>query len=114
MIEGIRAGELDRRIDILRATFTKNALNEEVPNWGTLVEGLSAKKRDVSDGERMRAQQVSAEITTRFTIRWSSIVSGVNSRDRVRCEGRTYDIFSVKEIGRRVGIEITGTARADG
>lgn len=109
----MKAGALDRRISILRATTVQDpGTGEEVETWSTLATVWAAKK-DVSDGERMKAAEVSAEISTRFTIRWSSAVSSVNPKDRVQHDGRTYDIFSVKELGRREGLEITGTARAD-
>lgn len=108
----MEAGKLDRRIQILRASKTTNSLNEEIETWPVLTT-VWAAKRDVSDGERMRAQEVEAEITTRFTLRWSSAVADVNPKDRVLYAGKTYDIFSVKEIGRRDGIEITATARSD-
>lgn len=72
-----------------------------------------ASHRAVSDSERIRAQAVSATITDRFQIRWSSTVKDVDAKDRVMFDGRSYDITSVKEIGFREGLEITATARAD-
>lgn len=108
----MRAGELDRRIDIQQAVISKNELNESVPTWISLGT-VWAKKTDVSDGERSRASEVAAQITTRFLIRWSIAMSEVNPKDRVIFGGRTYDIFFVKEIGRREGIEISAAARSD-
>jgi len=37
----------------------------------------------------------------------------VNPKDRVRFDGRVFDIYGVKEIPYRAGLEITATARAD-
>lgn len=108
----MEAGKLDRRITILRAVNTGNAFNEPVASWEPLAT-VWASKEDIRDGERIRAQTISADITTRFQIRHSTVVADVNAKDRVLCEGKTYDIFSVKEIGQRVGFEITATARAD-
>lgn len=108
----MRAGELDRRIDIQQAVISKNALNESVPSWLSLGK-VWAKKTDVSDGERMRSAETAAQITTRFLIRWSIAMSEVTPKDRVVFDGKTYDIFFVKEIGRREGIEISAAARAD-
>lgn len=106
-------GKLDRRITLLRASRAQDqGTGEEIETWSTLAEVWAAKK-DVSDGERMRAAEVSAEISTRFIIRWSSAWSDLNAKDRIQYDGRFYDIFSVKEIDRRQGLEITGTARAD-
>lgn len=108
----MRAGELDRRITIDQAVTANNALNEPIQTWISLAT-VWAKVTPVSDGERMRASEVSAQITTRFLIRWSSAMSEVTPKDRVVYAGRTYDIFFVKEIGRREGIEISAAARAD-
>jgi SPP1 family predicted phage head-tail adaptor len=107
-----QAGKLDRRLKIMRSTETVNNLNEPVLTWGVLAD-VAAGKRDVSDGERLRAKEMNASITTRFHIRWSRKVSDVDARDRVLFDGREYDIAAVKELGRRVGLEITAAARAE-
>jgi SPP1 family predicted phage head-tail adaptor len=106
------AGKLDRRIAIQRAAMTVNAFNEPVANWADLVT-LWAGRRDVSAAERYRAQEVGAEITTRFTIRWSSLAASIDPRDRILFEGRLYDITAVRDIGRRAWREIDAVARAD-
>ena len=109
------AGNLDRRIRLERATITQNALNEDIPTWGELAT-VWTSKLDVSDGERLAAAEVAAVISTRFRIRWSSLVASLNPKDRVvypTSGGRIYDIVAVKEIGRREGLEISAMARAD-
>ena len=108
----MKAGNLDRRIVIERATVSRDQYNAPVEAWAELAT-VWASKTDVKDGERMRADAVSSEITTRFRIRYSATVADVNPKDRVRFEGRIYDIVAVKEIGRREGIEITASARND-
>jgi SPP1 family predicted phage head-tail adaptor len=106
------AGKLDRRIRIMRSSETVNALNEPVLTWGVLAD-VAAGKKDVSDGEKLRAKEMNASITTRFHIRWSAKVSDVDARDRILFDGREFDIVAVKEIDRRVGLEITAAARAE-
>ena len=109
------AGQRDRRIRIERYLVTQNALNEDVHTWAELAT-VWASRMDVSDGEKLRASEIGAEISTRFSILWSTDVADVNPKDRVEYpvgSGTYFDIFSVKEIGRREGIEITATARAD-
>lgn len=109
----IRAGDIDRRIRIERASITQDpGSGENVENWALLAE-VWASKRDVSDRERVAAAEVAAEITTRFVIRWSSQVSDVNPKDRIGFDGRTYGIEAVKVVGRREGLEISATARAE-
>ncbi len=107
----MQAGKLDRRVTIERATMADDGFGQ-TPTWAELAT-VWASRRDVSDAERFASGEVSAQITTRFRIRWSSVVAGIDPRDRLICEGRTYDIAAVKEIGRREGLEITAAARAD-
>ena len=103
----------DRRITIQRKTTTQNDLGEKVETWSDLVTVLAAR-RDVSDSERIAAAEVSATITTRFQIRWSTNVQDVNpGGHRILFGDRLYDIAAVKEVGRREGIEITAAARAE-
>lgn len=107
------AGPLDRRITLQRFTYTTDAgSGEQVKVWADLATRW-ASKRDVSDSERVASAEVSAEIGTRFVIRWETALRDLNPKDRLVFEGRTYEIVSVKEVDRRVGIEISAIARAD-
>jgi SPP1 family predicted phage head-tail adaptor len=108
----MKAGSLDRRIQFLRATMTDDGLTS-TETWADHGLPVYAAKADVSDGERWRAGEVSAHITTRFRVRWSSFTSDLTPKDRLVCEGRTYDIIGIKEIGRREALEITAAARID-
>jgi SPP1 family predicted phage head-tail adaptor len=108
----MQAGELDRRIELRRATTVTDATGGETRTWFAIAT-VWASKQDVRDAERVRAQEVGATITTRFQIRWSSDVADLDASDELVCEGRTYAIEAVKEIGRRDGLEITAAARAE-
>ena len=108
----VRSGPLDRRVTIQRATVTVDDFGGETTAWSD-VATVWGSKTDVPDGERWRAAEVAATITTRFQIRWSADVSSVSPKDRLYCEGRTYDISHIKELPRRVGLEITARARAE-
>lgn len=109
---GLRAGHLDREIVIERATVIANSMNEDVPSWSLLAERW-ASALPVKDGERFQAGEVQSEITMRFQIRWTTETADLDERDRVTFDGRVYDIHGVKEIGRRVGQEISAAARAE-
>jgi SPP1 family predicted phage head-tail adaptor len=109
----MRAGDLDRRVTFRRASVTRGAFNEATSAWSDLVT-VWAAKAEISDGERVRAAQTGARVTARFTVRWSPDTAGVTAKDQLVCEGRTFDIVGVKEIGRRVGLEFTCAAQADG
>lgn len=105
----LHAGDLDRRITIERAVITTDALGGEARDWQA-ASPIWADVDPVSDGERWRAQEVAAHVTHRFRIRWGA---GVTPEDRIIYDGRVFEISGVKEIGRRVGQEITASARAD-
>lgn len=107
-----RASTLDRRLTLRRATVTADAYNEPVEVWADLATVWGSRK-DIGDGERWRAAEIGAEITTRFVIRWSSEVASLSPKDRLIEGGREYDIHGIKEIGRREALEITAKARAD-
>lgn len=104
----MQAGALDRRIRLL--SYTAGAANDfgepGSPSWAQTAV-LWASKKDVSDGERVAAQAVGANLTTRFVVRSSTVTRAIKAQDRIECEGRTYDVVGLKEIGRRDGLEIT-------
>lgn len=106
------SGRLDRRITLLRKSVTTGDFNDEVVTWSPIAT-VWAEKKDISDRERLQARETTAEITTRFRIRWSQVVRYVDPEHRIEYDGRTYEIFSVKEVGRRDGLEITAMARAE-
>jgi head-tail adaptor len=104
------AGALDRRIEIWRAAIVDDGFSQ-VLGEPALLRTMWASKRDVSDSERFSKGQAEAMLTTRFRVRWSADSADIRTSDRLRCEGRTYNVIGIKEIGRREGLEIT--ARAD-
>lgn len=110
--ERVTAGKRDRLITIQRATYTTNEFNERVYAWSALA-SVWAGYLPVSDGERMRASQLGAELTGRFHVPHLSVVASVNPKDRIVMDGDTFDILGVKEIGRREGLEITALKSAD-
>lgn len=108
----MQAGPLDRRIQFQRATLTDDGLSK-VETWADHGSPVWASKSDISDGERWRAGEVAAHVTTRFRVRWSQFTAAITPKDRLTCSGRKYDITGIKEIGRRESLEITAAARAD-
>lgn len=105
--------KLDRPIRLERAAVTQDSgSGENVETWAELAT-VWAAAMPVSDGEKVAAAEVSATISMRFQIRWDSSWSDLNPKDRVVFDGRTFDIWGVKELGRRQGLEITASARAE-
>lgn len=107
----VHAGKLDRRVTILRAgEGTRNAVNELTPGADTeTVRWASAKP--APGFERFQSAETAAEAVTRFVFRWEADL--VKVTDRLRHDGRDYQISAVVEIGRREGIEVLAVARAE-
>lgn len=108
----MQAGKLDRRLTLRRNSPTVDEFGAEEPNWVDLAT-VWASREEVSDAEKVRAQQVGASITARFQVRWSDVTASISAEDQVVCEGVTYMVTGRKEIGRRHGIEISATAQAN-
>jgi SPP1 family predicted phage head-tail adaptor len=106
------SGDMNRRVVLQRATVTRNEFNEEIETWATLAM-VWARKDDVSAAESFRAQEVGAQLTTRFRIRYSATVATLNPHDRVLHAGRLYNITGVREKQRNRWIEVDCVARND-
>jgi SPP1 family predicted phage head-tail adaptor len=105
------SGVLDRRLTIRRAALAPNAFNEAIETWSDYAT-VWAKRMDASANESYRAQEVGAEITARFTVRWSSQAATISPVDRVSFGGREYNITAVRDVGRNQWREIDAVARA--
>lgn len=104
---------LDRRAQFLRATLSDDGF-AQVETFAPFGAAQPARKRDVSDGERMRAGEVQAMLMTRFLIRYSAFTAGLVPQDKLICEGLSFDIVGIKQTdARRKFIEITAVARTD-
>ena len=109
----LAAGKMDRRITLERFVTSADQFNEPVKAWGALATRW-ASYEPISDGERFRAGETAATASARFVIRHSTAVADLNPKDRLTFDGAAWQILHVKEIGRREGIEITCSVRADG
>lgn len=109
----MRAGKLDRRITIEAKATTRGLSGEVVESWSPIAV-VWAGRRDVRAGERFAADQTIAEVDTVFTVRFApALVDLRPDLHRVRCEGQTFALHGVAQIGRRVGLELACAARAE-
>lgn len=101
----MKIGSLDRVVELRRdvPTGAVDALNVPV-KVDTLVATFRAEKIHKSEDERFAAEQRYAVRAVTFRA-WFR--ADVIETDRLVCEGVTYDIRGVREIGRREGIEIS-------
>jgi SPP1 family predicted phage head-tail adaptor len=108
-----QGGTLDVRITLERATRVANSFNELIETWATLA-AVWASKIDTSARESFRAAEVGAELSCRFTVRSSTLTRSLDEKDRVTCNGRTYNVTGVREtIGRHSFVEIDTVIRSD-
>ena len=110
------ASKLDRRVQFWRATPVSTGFGQEQV-WAKHGYPVWALREDVKDGERWRAAEVQASITTRFQVRSSEFTRDISPIDRIECEGELFSITGTKQAsqyGRRQLIEITATRRTDG
>lgn len=111
----IAAGELRTRLQMLSpASSGRDAGGKPIQAWPVAMT-VSAKKVDVSDAERMRAEQMGATVTTRFVVRRSPLFAPVDATWRCRCTilgvARAFDIVGIKETEDLDGLEITARRR---
>lgn len=99
--------KMDRRVTLLTYAPTRDAAGGVVEAWTDGAE-VWAERRDQPGREVLAAGQINAATSALFFIRYRS---DIGAKDRLRCEGLEYDIVSLKEIGRRDGVEIAATAR---
>lgn len=97
------AGPMDRRAIILSRSLSQNGYGEQIETFATL-DTVWAQKVELSGQEQIAAQQVSAETTIIFRIRWRS---DVKATCRLLVDGVTYMIAYIAELGRRERLELT-------
>lgn len=105
----MRAGKLDRRVTIQRATTASNSFNEPIETWAD-VATVWGQQRPNRGNERFAAQEVAGSAVMTFQIRYRS---DVTVKDRLSYDGRLWNILDVRELGRREATEIDAVARAE-
>lgn len=104
----LNAGDLNRRIQIQRATQTPDGFGGFNSVWTDHGPAIFARRRDVSDAERVSAARWDNKLVTRFIIRASAFGRGIRRTDRLTHEGITFEIDGIKEVpGNRGFLEIT-------
>src|SRR5690554_14898 len=107
----MRAGRLDRRIDLQRYSLGYSDSGEPQETWTDLAARVAASFSAVRGDERNTADQWVAKEQVEFWIRWTASLADLNPKDRVIypaimdglspedeiTETRIYDIISVHE-----------------
>ena len=106
----MQTGQLDRKAVIQQPTEARNSLGEYTLTWSDWKTRYIAIV-PLSGSEAVNALAVEATVTHRVRMRFTD---GLQPKYRIVCEGRTFDIISVVERGRRVEHELLVTEVIDG
>jgi SPP1 family predicted phage head-tail adaptor len=99
----MRAGKLDRTISIDRySAGVPDDFGTVIADWTPLAT-VRAQLVQASTEEFLSAQGANAETAVIFRTRW---IAGLTTADRVRYDGRSFNIRETKELGRRRGLEL--------
>ena len=90
----MQIGELNRRVDIMRATITRDAFGGEISTWSVLG-SVWANIRPGVARENLVNEQVQGFQEAVITIRYRS---DITIKDRVRYQDKYYEIVGVKDI----------------
>lgn len=107
-----QAGQLDRRVTILRAAVNYSEFNEPIQQWAPLCT-LWARKEDLQGAESYRAGEVAAQILTRFVVRWSPATADITPLDRLVFLNQEYDITAAVDLERNQWRQLDVVARPD-
>lgn len=100
----MNAGKLNRRITIQKKIITYDSYNQPVETWEDAFT-VWAEVLTTGGGEFYAAQKVNAQTQVVFNIRFTK---GVSVTDRVKFEGRIFEILSVNDLNAgRVKLQIS-------
>lgn len=102
----MRAGALYRQIVIEQVAEARSSTGDVVATWSTFAT-VRAQHKPASGREYHTSDEKNAEVDSVFITRY---LSGVLPKMRISYDGRYYDIYSIKEIGRQQGLEILAKA----
>ena len=107
----MKSGLLTCRLTVLRAGAAADDGLQTVPGAvAALDQRPWAMRRDVSDGEVVRAGMVLGSKVSRFTVKRTAFTRAIVISDQVKADGLRYDIVGIKEMADR-DIELTAVAR---
>jgi SPP1 family predicted phage head-tail adaptor len=114
MSSNASAGEFDRRIEIQRATETKDSAGDPIPSWARAFDRW-AKQEASTGGESTAGQQVVREADTVWILRSDGESQSIAPEtNRIRYRGVIYEIVSITPGRRRADtIEILTSSRPD-
>jgi SPP1 family predicted phage head-tail adaptor len=101
-LKGIKAGTLDRKIDILSPLSSQDESGQPIYTYA-LYHACAAAVEEPNAKEVFEADMLSLPFFKYFILRFKK---GVNELMKIQYNGEFYDIHSVAEVGRRQGQRI--------
>jgi SPP1 family predicted phage head-tail adaptor len=103
----MRAGKLNRQVSIIQpSVIGRSTDGEPIFSWSTIISGVWADRIPLSGREVLRMDTRWPEVTTRFIMRYSSLVDA-KCRILDLVDNYQYDIKAILEMdNKRAGMEI--------
>jgi len=89
----LESGKLRHRIDILNAVTGQDSMGGQTAGAGSTFATVWASVEALSAREIFAAQQITAQVSHKVTIRW---LDGVKAKMAVSFDGRAFDIVGVQ------------------
>lgn len=106
----IESQKMDRRIGIQRIEKSTDSEYGESIETATTFATVWASVTPWQMKEFNLAGQISAEVDTRFHVRY---IEGLSPTMKIIYEGRIYDVYRIEEVGRRDRVNIFAKARQE-
>lgn len=103
---------MDRQVRLERRHIMQSESGQPTECWRALAT-VWGSRAPVRGWERTAGPGPAAHEEVAFEIRWALGLGDLDAKDRIVCDGETYDVQAVQEIGRRRGLKIIATRKAD-
>lgn len=99
----IDAGKLDRRVELLTKTTTRDAAGQPIDTWST-VATVPAERLTLRSMDIRSSAGVETVPDAKYRIRWRA---GVSTAMRATVDGSTFNVIGVDDPDRRTSLIIT-------
>lgn len=105
----LRSGDMDTLATVQAPAESANSVGEPILTWSTFAQRWIAVL-PLSGSEQIQAMANEASVTHRIRMRYTE---GLKPKMRIVSDGRTFEIMSVVEVGRREGHDLMVTEVVD-